>query len=321
MSEAATAVPITLRQIEAFRAVMEAGTVIEAAGLMHLSQPAVSRLIGDLEATLGYGLFARIRGRLVPTDEAHVLYAEVQRAFIGLDQIAQTALHIRTHQVGRIRLITMPALAGGALSHAISSFLHANPGTSISFEVRPRRQVLEWIGLQQMDIGFATLPISDPAIKTIPLARSRYVCLLPPGHRLARKRRIHVRDLEGEEFISIMPEAQIRAWVDSLFESHGVTRRSRLDVRTNGVVFSLVGAGAGVGLVDLFGVEHRSLDHVTVRPLDPELSVELALLLPASRSESRIVRSFIDTYFEQLSRYASALPPTMRDNIHLYDSK
>ena len=312
---------ITLRQIEAFRAVMEAGTVIEAATMMHLSQPAVSRLIGDLEATLAYALFARVRGRLAPTDEAQVLYAEVQRAFIGLDQITQAALHIRTHQVGRLRLITMPALSGGALPHAISGFLHANPGTSVSFEVRPRRQVLEWISVQQMDIGFATLPINDPAIKTIPLARSRYVCLLPPGHRLARERRVHVRDLEGEEFISIMPEAQIRAWVDSLFESNGITRRSRVDVRTNGVVVSLVNAGAGIGLVDLFGLDHRSLDHVTVRPLDPDLSVDLALLLPAARAESRIVTAFIDNYREQLGRYTRALSPTMRDNIHLYDDE
>ncbi len=60
---------ITLRQIEAFRAVMEAGTVVEAAGLMHLSQPAVSRLVGELEATLGYALFARVKGRLARTEE------------------------------------------------------------------------------------------------------------------------------------------------------------------------------------------------------------------------------------------------------------
>src|SRR5499433_1980805 len=123
---------------------MEAGTVIEAAGLMHLSQPAVSRLVGDLEANLGYALFARVKGRLAPTDEAHVLYAEVQRAFIGLDQITHTALDIRTHQVGRIRLIAMPALSDGALPPASSAFLLANPVTSVRFEVRPRRTVLEW---------------------------------------------------------------------------------------------------------------------------------------------------------------------------------
>lgn len=312
---------VTLRQIEAFRAVMEAGTVIEAAGLMHLSQPAVSRLIGDLEATLGYALFARVRGRLVPTDEAHVLYAEVQRAFIGLNQIAQTAKDIRTHQVGRIRLITMPALSGGALPQAIAAFLHANPGTSISFEVRPRRRVLEWMSFQQMDIGLATLPVNDPAIRVIPVARSRYVCLLPPGHRLIKKERIHIRDLEGEEFISIMPEAQIRAWVDNLFESSGINRRTRLDVRTSGVVLSLVSAGAGIGLVDLFGIEQGRLDHVTVRPMEPDLSVDVALLVPAARSESRLVSAFIANYQEHLNRYWCSLPPAVKNNIHLYEDK
>jgi len=312
---------ITLRQIEAFRAVMEAGTVIEGASSMRLSQPAVSRLIGDLEASLGYSLFARVRGRLVPTDEAQVLYAEVQRAFIGLNQISRTALDIRTHQVGRIRLIAMPAFSGGALPHAISGFLHANPGTSISFEIRPRLRVLEWISSQQVDMGLATLPINDPALKIIPLARSRYVCLLPPDHRLTKKKRIHVRDLDGEEFISIMPESQIRASVDRLFDANRVTRKNRMDVRTNDAILSLVGAGAGVGLIDLFGVEYGRLDQVTVRRLDPNLSVDIALVLPATRPDSRIVRAFIDNYFEHLSRHWRTLPPTIRDNIKLYKPK
>ena len=312
---------ITLRQIEAFRAVMEAGTVVEAAGLMHLSQPAVSRLVGDLEATLGYALFARVKGRLAPTEEGNVLYGEVQRAFVGLNQISQIALDIRNHQVGRIRLITMPALSDGALPAAISTFLRANPQTSISFEIRPRRRVLEWIGLQQMDVGLATLPINDPAIKTIPVAKSRYVCLLPPGHRLSKKKSVHVRDLDGEDFISIMRETQIQTSIDHLFETEKVTRRSRAEVRTSRVIFSLVGNGAGVGLVDLFGVEPWLLNHITARPFEPDLWVEIALLVPAARPESRAVLAFIDNYRNHLNQYHGTLPSAIRHNIHLYGAK
>jgi DNA-binding transcriptional LysR family regulator len=312
---------ITLRQIEAFRAVMEAGTVIEAARIMHLSQPAVSRLIGDLERTLGYALFARIKGRLAPTEEAHVVYGEVQRAFVGLNQISQIALDIRNHQVGPIRLITMPALSDGALPGAISAFLLANPRTSINFEIRPRRRVLEWMSLQQMDLGLATLPISDPAIKTIPVARSRYVCLLPPNHRLSKKKRVQVRDLDGEEFISIVREAQIQALRDQPLELVKITRRSRVEVRTNRMIFSLVGAGAGVGLVDLFGVEPWLLDHITARPLELDLWLDIALLVPAARPESRVVSAFIDNYRSHLDQYHRKLPLAIRDNIRLYNAK
>ena len=76
------------RGLQAFRSTMLTGSVSAAAGSMNLSQPAVSRLLKDLEQTVGFRLFDRIQGRLRPTPEALLLFEEVQRSFIGLDRIA-----------------------------------------------------------------------------------------------------------------------------------------------------------------------------------------------------------------------------------------
>ena len=86
---------ITFRQIEAFRAVMSSGTVTQAAEILHVSQPAVSRMIADLEYRLNFKLFNRTGRQLIATDEAHALQHEIQRAFIGLKEITEAAHAIR----------------------------------------------------------------------------------------------------------------------------------------------------------------------------------------------------------------------------------
>src|SRR5690606_22703221 len=86
---------ITLRHLEAFRAVILCKTVTSAAEMLHVSQPVVTRLVADLEDRIGFALFDRQRGRLIPTSEAHALYGEVHRSLIGVDRILHIADEIR----------------------------------------------------------------------------------------------------------------------------------------------------------------------------------------------------------------------------------
>src|SRR5471032_1489651 len=83
------------RQVEAFRALMQRHTVTRAAQMLHISQPAMSRLIAVFAERVGFALSTRQQGRLMPTIEANVLYTEVERAFVGIDSITQAAQQIR----------------------------------------------------------------------------------------------------------------------------------------------------------------------------------------------------------------------------------
>ncbi len=88
--------PMTLRQLEAFRALMAAGSVTKAAQAMGVSQPTVSRLIAaDLEAVAGLALFERARSGLHPTPEALAFDTEVERAFSGLSHLETVARGLR----------------------------------------------------------------------------------------------------------------------------------------------------------------------------------------------------------------------------------
>lgn len=94
---------MNLKRLQAFRAVFEAGSVTHAAQRLHTTQPAVSRLISDLEVALGLALFVRERRRLVPTLEGQIFYREAERALAAVDQIVDIAHDIRTLKGAHLR--------------------------------------------------------------------------------------------------------------------------------------------------------------------------------------------------------------------------
>src|SRR5215208_5375680 len=119
---------INQRQVEAFRAVMIAGTVTTAAAALRISQPAVSRLIRDLETRIGVALFERRSGgRLRPTTDANTLFRDVERYFVGLEQISQTAAGLRRRSFGSLRVASLPALYVRLLPRFIGRFLIERP--------------------------------------------------------------------------------------------------------------------------------------------------------------------------------------------------
>lgn len=101
---------LTHRQLTMFRAIMLHGNLGRAADACASSQPTLSRELGRLEQLLGFNLFDRVRGRLRPTVRALALMQEVERSFIGLEQIAARASELRTQATGRLRIACLPAL-------------------------------------------------------------------------------------------------------------------------------------------------------------------------------------------------------------------
>ncbi len=95
----------TMRQLEALRAVVKHQTVTEAAKFMRLSQPAVSKLISNLEYETKLQLFERMKRRLVPTGEALILYEQAEEIFSGLREIARISGELRNQSSGRMNVV------------------------------------------------------------------------------------------------------------------------------------------------------------------------------------------------------------------------
>jgi len=301
---------INHRQLEAFRAVMVAGTVTAAAEMLRISQPAVSRLIGDLEYAVDLTLFERRKGRLMPTPEGMVLYEEVEKSFVGVDKIARTAEELRSFHRGTLRIASMPALALTFLPPLLHRFAEEHQGISISLQIRSSQKVVEWIAAQQFDIGFGALHVTDPAIEMEPLARTQLVCVLPKGHRLAGQTVVGPADLRNEVFISLLgSDLSARYFVDQAFKDVGVTRRLSIDTQLSFAACSFVQAGAGVSLVDPVTALHFAGLGLPVARFEPAIPFEYNILFPAQRPRSQLAVAFSGVLRHTLADLMQTAPP------------
>ncbi len=292
---------LTYRQIEAFRAVMISGTTSGAADILCVSQPAVSRLLSDFEATVDVPMFERQKKRLVPTPEAHMFYAEVERAFISLEKLKRAADELRELHLGSLRIASMPAASLEFVPFAVKRFSEDNPGVSLSFQIRSTQQVADLVASQQFDVGIVSaVPHMDMSITVEPLADSRLVCVLPAGHPLGEKDVIRPEDLEGEFFISMGTDQSLRHKIDSVFDSAGVNRKLLVDTQLSYGACGFIQAGMGVSLVDPLSALHYQKLGIQVRPFEPRIGYRYNLIYPAHRTQSGLAKAFVKRLKEDL---------------------
>ncbi len=282
------------RQIEAFRTVIVTGGVTSAARALNISQPAVTRLIHDLQYALGLTLFERRGTRLVPTNEALSLYREVERQFVGLEQIQNTARNLREGLSGSLRIAALPTFNVGFLSRVIAAYLKERPGLDVAIYGSISSQVVDWVSTGFCDIGFAQYPLDFPNIEVEALPSVSAVAVLPEGHRLAGKAFLEPRDFVDEPFVSLAGSTLWRYRTDALFSAARVTRQIRVETPLSMIVCSLVASGAGIGLVDPYTAAEYGGRGIVVRPFRPAVLYDIGTVWPAGRFRSPLVSDFVD---------------------------
>lgn len=293
---------ITLRQLEAFRAVVITGSVSRAAERMAVSQPSVSRLIADLEEAVGFRLFERDRGLRLSV-EGRWLLREVELAFVGMDKITRRAEDIRYFRAGHLRVAASPALSLGLLPMVLEEFRAANAAITVSAQVLASQSVAEWVATGQIDVGFAALPISQAGVTVHAFAPPPVLCVVPHGHPLSRHRAITPALLSGEQILSLGPDSLLRRRVDQAFEQEGVVVHSSIETTMSAQAALLASRGLGVAIIDPFTVLAFKGGDLVLRPFKPIVPYDFAMLLPEHGSQSRLTEMFIGIAREHVARH------------------
>jgi len=291
---------INSRQVEAFRAVMLAGSVTEAARLMAVTQPAVSRLLRDFQALLKMELFERRGSGLVPTAAASALYMEVERSFVGLERISSAAEEIRTRRTGTLRIAALPALSNGYLPRLAGRFVMERPNLNLSFFGVISPIVIDWVLNNQCDLGFAEVPIAHSGLSLLRLPALPRVAILPTGHRLTAKAGLVPRDFEGETFVSLAAGTVGRHLVDQAFHRDDVRRVLRVETSLSEIMCGMVSSGVGVGICDPFTAHEFEGRGIIVRPFTPRIDFEFAAVFPPQRSPSPVALDLVETLRQAL---------------------
>jgi DNA-binding transcriptional LysR family regulator len=290
---------VNLRQIEAFKAVIEQGTVSRAAEILYISQPAVSKMLNYLEEDSGLTLFDRVRGKLAPTRQGMRLYAEIDRIFAGLRQLEQAIDSIRRDEQSHLNIGTLPALGGSFIRRVTLNFLKTHPDITLSIHSRSSQIVTEWLVTRQLDLGLVNGLVDNTYLTREPLIEHALVCALPPAHPLCKKKVIRPRDLDNLPFVTFFFMSQTRQLVETLFEDNNVRLNVVLETDNAPSVCEFVASGLGVSLIHpLFaGGMH---EHIVLRRFEPEVYFRFQLCrMPASQNSS-----LVDAFFQEVRSVA-----------------
>jgi DNA-binding transcriptional LysR family regulator len=284
---------LNLRQIEAFKAVIEHGTVSAAAAMLHVSQPAMSKLIAHLETDAALRLFDRAKGRLTPTEQGMRLYAEVDRIFSGVQQVENAVDAIHRRAQGRLAIGVMPALSGAFVQRVVTAFLAIHPGTYCVIESRNSQWIMESLVDRKLDVGFVEVRMSNPYVAAEPLMEHPSVCIMPRGHPLAARRVIRPRDLVDVPFVSYDPEGGTGQRIGAVLAAHGVRPNVALVANISLTVCAFVASGAGVAL-DHPVMASGFSDRIVMRRFDPATSSGFLLCHGREGRNARRVESFLE---------------------------
>ena len=295
-----------VRLLEAFRSVVDHRSVTRAAATLGVSQPAVSFQIARLEETLGFRLFDRARGRLVPTSEARLFYAEVTSALSGLDRVAQVAETIRSGQLGRLVLATHPWAGIYLLPKLVAGFQRERPGTIVKFVTRSSDVLKHLTRADSFDIGIAETPIDASDLRLSRWQLDSWV-VLPSDHPLAAHQMLTPALLSGVPFVAFFQEHMSFHSLARAFADAGARWNVVAEVEFTATALALVGDGAGITVVDAVSAEAGTRLGLAVRPLTPAIHYEIGVFSTAGREMSVVAKAFHRHLTQRLSNVARQL--------------
>lgn len=293
---------VRVRQMEALLAVTTNGSVTAAANDLGVSQPAVSRLLSDLEKSLGFQLFDRREGRLVPTQEVRYLLPSVERVLELMRQISDVSQDITQRKAGHIRVACLPGFATSHLPDVVARFLENRPGVTLTIEPDRPERILEWMIGEQYDFGITDSFNGHPAVESTNID-VRTVCVFPAGHGLENLSEVTPKDLANAKIIHTRRDSDFFGRLSKAFQNANVKLNSHIEVRQFTAACELAVKGVGVSVVSELDAVQYADKGLSYRPFKPLLSHTLSLVRPILKQPSLVTLEFIEQFRESLTPF------------------
>lgn len=296
---------LDLRLLETFRSVVDQRSATAAAAALGVTQPAVSAQIARLEEEVGFRLFERIGGRLKPTPEGLLFYAEAANALSSIDRLAQAAQSIRGAAAGHLVIASHPSAAISLLPPLVAQMLQERPGVHIKMVTRSSDVVSRLMPSESFDIAIAEPPVEAADVE-IHRYRFRCVAVVPKRHKLARKAEIVPEDLAALPFVPAWRATLTYRAIREAFASRGVELNIAAETEFFASACAIVAAGGGATIVDPLSAMSFSSDSIAIKPFMPMVPYEICVF--HRRSLSRLGEAFMQRLDSHLAAHVEEVP-------------
>lgn len=266
-----------------FRAVARHLNFSRAADELHLSQPAVSKHIRQLETELGVQLFQRLGNRVELTEAGRLLADYAQRVSMLTEEVRRVIEELKGLQRGHLRIgaSTTPGLY--MLPEMLARFQKKYPAIEATLTITNSADITRRVLSSEIDLGFVGAPVESPGLQVRPFAEDEIVLIVPAGHALARQRTFAPGLLARETLITREAGSGTRQIVESHLVSLGISPRRALEMSGCEAVKRATGAGLGVAFVSRRAVALEVAHRLVGVPEIPELRIARQLYLIARK--------------------------------------
>lgn len=298
---------ISIRHIEVFRAIMQAGSVTGAALLLFTSQPTVSRELARLEKTSGLRLFDRAGGRLVPTAQAMSLFEEVERSYIGLERINSVARSIRRFEHGQLSITCLPLFSQTLLPKVYKRFQQQHVGIGLSIAAQETPLLEESLSAQRYDLGLTESEHAPQGTQGKLVFCSNMVCVLPEGDPLLAKPLLAMEDFQGVNFINLSGLDIYRQTLDEHFHQARIDRHIVVETTNAASVCAMVRQQLGVAIINPLTAVAEAGNGLAIRPINVSIPYRVMLIRPDYRPSSHFVDAFCNSLIAEAASLAITL--------------
>ncbi|HXE47162.1 MAG TPA: LysR family transcriptional regulator [Ramlibacter sp.] len=287
---------MNLRQMEVFRAVMFSGGVNSAAELLHVSPPAISKVLAQATKASGLVLFERVKGRLIPTPEAQQLYAEIDELWRGVEKLRDTSRALAQPARTTLRLVCSASLAPYLVSRTVARLYERFPRLQCRVQVFSPDILNQQLLDRSTHLGIALLPHDHPNLATVKGYQCGLACVMRSEHPLARRKLIKPADLVGERVISSPESTPFGQTLKRAFGVWAEKMHRDFEATSSTTACWFAQAGVGIAVVDQVSIAGGLLAGLEVRPFQSSEKLAVRIIRNRYRPMSVAERAFVEVF-------------------------
>ena len=303
----------TLRQIRIFDSVARYQSHTRAAEKLHMTQPAVSMQMKQLEENLGIDLFERHGKILALSAVGQELREYTTNIIQSFDNLLGFAERVKGHETGHLT-ISVATTANHFSTRILAAFSKKYPQVAISLDVTNRQRILQQLENYEPDLVIMGEPPKGHSLKSERFMPNPLVIIAPPDHHLAIKKSMKLKDLDGEKFVVREKGSGTRETIERTFKEGGIVCATTLEMSSNEAIKHSVAAGFGLGVVSLHTIELELTNgHLVV--LDVEgfpLQRYWHVVTRQGKAMSPVALTFKQFLLEDAQKYVKHQPYTER---------
>jgi DNA-binding transcriptional LysR family regulator len=297
---------LELKHLRSFIAVAEQLSFVQAAKRLHVSQPALSSQIRNLEEQLGVQLLFRNRRVVKLTDAGKVFLNEAYAVLHHANEAAERARKAAHGQIGKLSIGFVSSAALEIVPEIVVAFRKKHPDVTLDLRNIRTTDQIEGLTNKTIDVGFVRMPLSHSQLKTTVVHREPFVVIFPDGHPLSIRKRFQIAQLQNEHFV-LYGRRWASGFYDNIIQMCNAAGFSPNIVQETGEMYTtiaLVGAGAGIAIVPQSVVLAQSRKVIT-RVLPSSVGISEIAIAIAHDNHSSLVQSFValaTAFRQQLER-------------------